>query len=457
MTASAAFTRCAFVSVALLLSPPALADVGAPPVIGPDVTSFELANGLDVVVIPDHRAPVVTHMIWYQVGSADEPEGKTGIAHFLEHLMFKGTSTYPEGEFSRVVGEIGGEENAFTTADYTAYYQRVAKEKLELVMGYEADRMANLMLTDENVIPERKVILEERAMRVEAEPGAQLGNAVDSVLYLRHPYGVPVIGWREDMEKLSKEDAIAFYDRFYTPNNAVLVVAGDVTADEVRGLAEKTYGAVPRRAEPPARDRLDARILDIPREVSHADPKVMQESVRISWLAPSYRLAEGDQGHALDLLAETLGGGMTSILFRDLVIDQKLATSVGAYYNSSAWDMGSFTVYAAPRDGVTLEAMRAALMTSLDNAIRNRLTEEEIGRAKARLEADTIYAQDSQVALARIFGTELITGGTVEDVQSWPAHIRAVPIAAVREAAAFLAPERSVTGYLRKASPGERS
>ncbi len=441
-------------AVALVILPAAThAEDNAPPRIGPDVTSFTLDNGLEVVVIPDHRAPVVTHMVWYKVGGADEFEGKSGIAHFLEHLMFKGTKTHPEGEFSRVVSEIGGDENAFTTADYTAYFQRVAKEHLPLVMSYEADRMQNLVLTDENVTPERQVVLEERNMRVESEPGAALANATDAILYLRHPYGVPVIGWREEIEKLDKTDAIAFYDRFYTPNNAVLVVAGDVTEAEVRAGVADTYAKVPRRAEPPPRDRPRAVELDVPRFVSKADPKVAQESVQISWLAPSYRLAGKGEAEALDVLSEALGGGPTSLLYRELVVDKKLAVAAGAYYQSDVRDMGRFTLYAAPRDGVSLEDLRAALLGALDGAVKTGLDDAAIARAKARLEADTIYAQDSQTSLARIFGTALVTGGSLDDVRDWPAHIRAVDLAAVKAAAGRFVPDRSVTGYLRAEKP----
>ncbi|ODN71730.1 M16 family metallopeptidase [Methylobrevis pamukkalensis] len=237
----------------------------------PGATSFTLGNGLEVVVIPDHRAPVVTHMVWYKVGASDEPVGKTGIAHFLEHLMFKGTLLHPAGEFSRVIAENGGEENAFTSSDYTAYYQRVAREHLGLMMTFEADRMSGLVLTDSNVLPERQVILEERNMRLDGEPSAILSASVDAVLNLGHPYGVPVIGWREDMETLSRQDAIAFYDRFYTPNNAVLVVAGDVEPDEVRRLAEDTYGKVPRRAEPERPLRPAPGKLRTPRSVELTD------------------------------------------------------------------------------------------------------------------------------------------------------------------------------------------
>lgn len=440
------------------VSPSARAEEAAPPQIGPDVTTFSLDNGLEVVVIPDHRAPVVTHMIWYKVGSADETEGKSGIAHFLEHLMFKGTRTHPEGEFSRVVGEIGGDENAFTTADYTAYFQRVAKEHLHLVMSYEADRMQNLVLTDENVIPERQVVLEERNMRVESEPGAALANAMDAILFLRHPYGVPVIGWREEIEKLDRTDAIAFYDRYYTPNNAVLVVAGDVTEADVKAAVADTYAKVARRAEPPPRERPRAVPIDVPRFVSKADPKVTQESVQIAWMAPSYRLAAQGEAEALDVLADALGGGPTSLLYRKLVVGDKLATAVGASYQSDVRDMAQFTLYAVPRPGVSLEDLRAALLKALAEAVEDQLDAGAVARTKARLEAATIYAQDSQVALARIFGSTLVTGGSVDDVRDWPSRVRAVDLAAVRAAAKWLDPDRSVTGYLRSApSEGGRS
>src|SRR5882672_1884408 len=217
--------------------------------------TFTLGNGLQVVVIPDHRTPVVTQMIWYKVGSADETPGKSGLAHFLEHLMFKGTSKHPVGEFSQTVLKIGGNENAFTSVDYTGYFQRVPREQLASMMEFEADRMTGLILKDENVLPERDVVLEEFNMRVANNPDARLSEQMMAALYLNHPYGRPIIGWRQEIEKLNREDALAFYKRFYTPNNAVVVVAGDVTGDEVKALTEKTYGKVARVAEVSARAR----------------------------------------------------------------------------------------------------------------------------------------------------------------------------------------------------------
>src|SRR4051795_13082861 len=208
------------------------------------VTPFTLPNGLQVVVIPDHRTPVVTQMIWYKVGSADETAGKSGLAHFLEHLMFKGTAKHPAGEFSETVRRLGGNENAFTSVDYTGYFQRLPREQLGKMMEFEADRMTGLILKDENVLPERDVVLEEFNMRVANSPESRLIEQIMAALYLNHPYGRPVIGWRQEIEKLGREDALAFYKRFYAPNNAILVVAGDVEARDVRLVAEKTFGVV---------------------------------------------------------------------------------------------------------------------------------------------------------------------------------------------------------------------
>ncbi|MCI0467830.1 MAG: insulinase family protein, partial [Beijerinckiaceae bacterium] len=216
---------------------------------GPAVSPARLANGLDIVVIEDHRAPVITHMIWYRNGSADDPLGKSGIAHFLEHLMFKGTKNHPRGQFSELIAGLGGQENAFTSNDYTAYFQRAAKEHLGVCMEYEADRMKNLVLTDEVVTPERDVVLEERRMRTDSDPAEQLGEAVQAALFTQHPYGRPIIGWEHEIESLGRADALAYYDRFYSPDNAILVVAGDVDASGVIELAEKYYGSIPGHRE----------------------------------------------------------------------------------------------------------------------------------------------------------------------------------------------------------------
>ena len=437
--------------LALMGSPlAALADSPpAAPVIGRDVTSFVLGNGLQVVVIPDRRAPVVTHMVWYKIGAADEPRLKSGIAHYLEHLMFKGTPTNPNGAFSKKVSQIGGQENAFTSSDYTAYFQRVSKEQLGLVMSLEADRMGNLVLSEATAKPELQVVLEERSMRTDSDPGALLGEAVDAALYVNHPYRIPVIGWRHEIETLTYKDAITFYDQHYTPNNAILIVAGDVDPASVRGLAEATYGKVARRAEAPERVRPQEPEPNSLRQVTYQDERVSQSSFRRAFLVPSERTAKPGESEALEVLAEILGPSTTSRMYRSLVLEQELATSAGGWYQSASWDDTKFMLYATPRDGVTLEQVRAAIDKIVTALATDGPTAEEVARAKHKVVADAVHAQDSQSSLARIFGASLATGSTVERIQTWPSRIYAVEPAAVKAVAQkFLTPERSVIGYL---------
>lgn len=437
----------AFIGCVLALSSPALAQTK-----GPDVSHFTLANGLEVVVIPDKRTPVVTHMVWYKVGAADEVPNKSGLAHFLEHLMFKGTAKNPAGRFSQVVATVGGQENAFTSSDYTGYYQRVGREHLKSVMEFEADRMTGLVLTDEVVLPERDVILEEQNQRVANNPGARLGEQVDAALFLNHPYGKPIIGWRHEMEKLSRDDAIAFYKRWYGPNNAILVIAGDVTAEQVRSLAEQTYGKVARRNEIPAtRTRAQEPPPVAPRSLTLADPRVEQPNVSRKYLVPSFATGARGESEALDVLAHILGSGSNSRLYRALVVDKKIAVGAGAYYSATALDMSTFGVYGTPRPGVTLQQVESEIDAAIAVLAEGGVTAEELERSKTRLIADATYARDNQASLARWYGEALTTGSKVEDIASWPDRMRAVTAEAVRDAAVrWLEKRRSVTGYLIK-------
>ncbi|WP_031269753.1 MULTISPECIES: insulinase family protein [unclassified Labrenzia] len=421
--------------------------------IAPNLESFTLDNGLQVVVIPDRRAPVVTHMIWYKVGSADEPEGQSGVAHFLEHLMFKGTHDHPNGEFSKMVADRGGQENAFTSTDYTAYFQKVAKQHLPLMMKLEADRMENLVLSDEVVTPERDVVLEERRMRVDSEPGSRLQEALNSITFVNHPYGSPVIGWQSEIEALNKEAAIAFYDRFYTPNNAVVVIAGDVDVDAVRKLAQETYGKVARRAEPGERLRPAEPPLAGERRIAVSDPRVRQESLSQIWIVPSQTTGEGRTPEALDILSYILGEGPSSRLHKALVLDQEAALSAGAYYQGSALDNGRFGLYAVPRPGYTLEDMERLITTELQKLLETGVTEEEVERARNSMVASAIYAQDSQSGLARLFGGALTTGQTIENVQTWPSQVQAVTPEDVLDAARTYLAGLPVVGELRMEPP----
>jgi zinc protease len=423
----------------------------AKPQAKPDIGHFTLPNGLEVVVIPDRRAPVVTHMVWYKVGAADETPGKSGLAHFLEHLLFKGTAKNPAGRFSKEIAAVGGQENAFTSQDYTGYFQRVAREHLKAMMEFESDRMTNLVLTDEQVQPELKVVLEEHNQRVANNPRARLSEQIDAALYLNHPYGRPVIGWRQEIEKLNREEALAFYKRFYTPNNAVLVIAGDVSTEEVRALAEETYGKVPKVAEIAPRLRPQEPTPAAARRLTLADPRVAQPSMHRAYLVPSSATARPSESEALEVLAFILGHGNTSRLYRALVEEQGLAVGAGGWYSGNALDATQFGVYGSPKPGVELQQLEAATDVVIDNLLANGVTAEEVERATSRLIAESVYAKDSQATMARWYGAALTSGGSVERVQSWPDRIRAVKPEAVHAAAkTYLDKRRSVTGYLVK-------
>lgn len=412
-----------------------------------DPETFTLKNGMAVVVIPNHRVPVVTHMVWYKVGSADEPPGKSGIAHFLEHLMFKGTRKLASGEFSRILARNGGRENAFTSHDYTGYYQSIAVDRLEMVMEMEADRMTNLVFDAKEVEPERQVIFEERRNRTGNNPSALLAEHVNATLYLNHPYRRPVIGWEHEIRGLTIADLMSFYRRWYVPNNAILVVAGDITAEELRPLAEKTYGRIPaaparlrvRPGEPPHRAA---------RRVTLKDPRVRQPSWSRTFLAPSYTEGATEHVYALQVLAEILGGA-TGPLYRSLVVEQKLAVSAGAYFEPDRLGPGTFGFYASPRPGVSMEKLEAAMEAELARVVDKGVTGKEARRAKGRLQAEAVYARDSLGTGARVLGGALAIGLTVEDVESWPERIGAVTVPEINAAARdVLGQAASVTALL---------
>ena len=423
--------------------------------LGANVSTFALDNGMQVVVIPDHRAPVVTHMVWYRVGAADEAARQSGNAHFLEHLMFKGTDKIPPGEFSKIVSRNGGQDNAFTSQDYTGYFQRVASDRLSLVMEIEADRMTNLVLTDKEVLPERDVVLEERRSRVDNNPGSRLNEQMNAAFYLSHPYGNPVIGWEHEIEDLNRETAIAFYKQYYAPNNAILIVAGDVTEQDVRTLAEKHYGPIKPMPELKPRQRATEPPHQAARRVVLRDARVDSPRYRRMYLAPSYRTAAPGEGPALEVLAQILGGGTTSRLYRQLVVEQKVAILAGSWFSGDFLDSGSFGLYGAPVPGTEVAALEAAMEKSMDDLIANGVTAEELEDAKKLLIADTIYAIDSQSTLARIFGVALTSGQSVQDVQEWPERIEKVTAEQVQAVAKkYLRVERSVTGVLLGVAPG---
>ncbi len=393
-----------------------------------------LDNGLEVIVVENHRAPVVTQMIWYKAGAMDKQPGKSGIAHFLEHLMFKGTETLAPGEFSATVQRNGGRDNAFTSQDTTVYHQSVASDRLDLIMRMEADRMRNLVLSKEVFEPEKLVILEERASRTDSSPGALLGEQTSAGLYLNHPYRLPIIGWRHEIEALTIDDALAFYRQYYAPNNAILIVAGDVTADDVFALAKTHFGPIapsdlpdrPHFTEPP---QLGEKVY------AYRDPRVRESSLSLRKLAPSYGEGDRDQVYALQVLMNILGSGNTSRLFRALVIEQRIALTAGGWYSPNARGPAEVGIWARPTPDKSLDDLKAAVREEVRKVIEDGVSEDEVSRAITRLQDAAATAMDSLAGPARAIGRARISGLTLPEIEAWPDRIGEVTAEQVNEAA----------------------
>lgn len=413
------------------------------------VTNFTLDNGMEVVVIEDHRAPVVVHMVWYKAGSADEKPGVSGVAHFLEHLLFKGTKNLDPGEFSATVSRNGGSDNAFTSSDYTAYFQRVAADRLELMMRMESDRMVNLQLDENDIATERDVIIEERNQRVENNPSALFREQKDAVQYLNHSYGIPVIGWQNEMLELDLDAAQDYYDTYYAPNNAVLVVAGDVNPDEVRDLAKTYYGVIPANPDLPERIRAAEPRQMAERRLTFEDARVAQPYVSRSYLAPERDSGAQEQAAALTLLAELLGGGQTSVMAEKLQFDSQTAVHTSAYYRGKSLDDTTINFFVVPAPGVTLQQAEDAFDEVLQEFMETGVDTAHLDRIKMQARASEIYARDDVNAIANRYGQALTQGLTVEDVQAWPDIIQAVTPQDIMSAATeVLVSRTSVTGWL---------
>ncbi|WP_371931008.1 M16 family metallopeptidase [Roseovarius sp. MMSF_3281] len=413
------------------------------------VTAFTLDNDMEVVVIEDHRAPVVVHMVWYKAGSADEKPGVSGVAHFLEHLLFKGTETLDPGELSATVSRNGGSDNAFTSHDYTAYFQRVAADRLELMMRMESDRMVNLQLDESDIATERDVIIEERNQRVENNPGALFREQKSAAQYLNHRYGVPIIGWQHEMQQLDLADALEYYETYYAPNNAVLVVAGDVQPGEVRKLAETYYGAIPANPELPERSRAKEPRQMAERRLAYEDSRVAQPYVTRSYLAPERDSGAQEKAAALTLLADILGGGSTSVMAEKLQFDDQIAVHTSAYYRGKSLDQTTLNFYVVPAPGVTLDQAEDGLDRVLTEFLETGVDRAQLDRIKMQVKASQIYARDDVNALANRYGRALTQGLTVEDVQAWPEILQAVTPEDIMAAAHdVLDRKNSVTGRL---------
>lgn len=431
--------------------------IPAPPAQAAEPSVFRLDNGLEILVLEDHRAPVVVQMLWYRVGAADEPAGSSGIAHFLEHLLFQGTESMAAGEFSQTVARNGGSDNAFTSWDYTGYFQRIAADRLELMMQMEADRMRNLLLTEEDVLTERNVILEERAQRTDSDPSALFSEQMQAALWLNSPYRVPVIGWRHEIEQLDRGDALDFYRRYYAPNNAVLIVAGDVEAEEVLELAKKHYGPLEPTPGLTARIRPQEPPQLSERRLSMSDPRVAQPYVIRQYVVPARKAGDQREAAVLKMLAAVLGGSATtSVLGEKLQFESQTAVYSSAWYSDMAYDDSTFGLYVMPAEGVSLAEAEAALDQVIAEFIDTGVDEAQWERIKFQLRAAQVYEDDSVASQARKYGAALTSGLTVEDVAAWPDLLQDISRDEVREAAReWLDKRRAVTGWLMPADKSE--
>jgi zinc protease len=425
--------------------------------------TYTLANGLQVVLIPNHRAPVAMQMVWYKVGRADEVSGKSGLAHFLEHLMFKGSKNVPSGELSKRIRAMGGNDNAFTTDDFTAYHQTVAVDKLEAAMNMEADRMSSILLPPDQFEHERQVVLEERRMRTENDPSSYFMDQMRYALYPGHPYAIPIIGWKPEIEKLTLEDARAWHDKWYTPNNAILVVTGDLTLEQLKPMVERTYGKVashpltradlPTIAEFPGENRMTLR-----------DPRIREPLFIRMYRVPSFTQNK-QEALALDVLQEIMSGNSSTRLYQNLVVAKKVATSANFGYDDTARGPSIFSASVSPADGKTLEEAEAAYDDEIKKLVDGGVTDAELAGAKTRIRDSIAFLHDSLATPAHVIGQALATGMSLDDIEYWPDEIDTVTADQVKAVAAkYLIPRTKaedkpnyITGYIMAArrQPGE--
>ena len=429
-------TVVVFLLVVSLLAPP-----GAPA--ADRVVAATLDNGLRVLLLEDHRSPIVSFQVWYRVGSRNEQRGATGIAHFLEHMMFKGTPTRGPKQFARLVEENGGQDNAFTSQDVTSYFVDIAADKLDLVIELEADRMQNLLLDAKQIAAEREVVIEERRTRTEDDPGGFLGEEVSSVAFKAHPYGYPIIGWMEDIKRITPAEIRAFYQTYYLPNNAMVVAVGAFQAPAALQKIRRSFGRIPRGRTPPP-------VLAVePPQNGERRVTVRKEAelpvVYLGWHVPNQR---SDDAPALEVLSTILSGGRASRLYRDLVYQRQLALEAGGDYSYFSIDPNLFWFWATPMPGQTPETLEAELSRHMERLKAEPVTEEELARAKNQIESAFVFQEDSVHRRAALLARfELIGGHALKD--SFITRIRAVTVADLtRVAGAWFAPERKSVGVL---------
>ena len=413
-----------------------------------DSKEFFLDNGLRVVLIENNRAPVVTQMIWYNVGSVDESYGKSGLAHFLEHLMFKGTKNFPDNYFSKFISSNGGSENAFTSFDYTAYYQTIPSEKIEQIIELEADRMQNLTLTKEQVSTERKVILEERYQRIDSRPPSILDESLRKSLFPNHTYGTPIIGWEHEIKSLKFDDIFNFYKKYYVPHNATVVLSGAISLEKAKKLTKKYYGQI--KSNMKSIDRLslsDPKILTNSR-ITYNNPDIKQKIWKRIYKVSSYKESI-KEGIALDIGLKILAGGSTSILYDEFVKKRKIVSAIGGYYQGMTRDKGTVYFYAIPNKDIAILELEKLIEEKMFDALNNKITKEKFEIQKNNYEYEAIYLRDSSFQPAQIIGEALTIGMSLDEIENWNENLKNLTIKDVKTALEkFLNNKNYVTGIL---------
>ena len=391
-----------------------------------EIQEFKLDNGLKIVVQEDHRAPVVVSQVWYRAGALDEVNGKTGVAHVLEHMMFKGTKEVPAGQFSRLVAAAGGKENAFTAQDQTTYYQQLEKSQLPLSLRLEADRMANLNFSNEEFAKEIKVVMEERRWRTEDKPQSKVSEQFNSTIYHVHPYGRPVVGWMNDLENMTADDAREWYKNWYAPNNATLVVVGDVNAADVLKLAKQYFGKLKPHALPARKPQIEPEQKGERRVVVKAPAKLPY--VLMGFHVPALQDADKDvDPYALEILAAVLNGNASARLNQNLVRESQIAVDVDAGYDMIQRGRHSiFVLDATPSEGKTVADLEAAILQEIEKIKTTGVTEEELLRVKAQVIAADVYQRDSMFYQAMQIGQLETAGFSWRLLQDYPAKLQAV-------------------------------
>lgn len=413
-----------------------------------DSKEFFLDNGLRVVLIENNRAPVVTQMIWYNVGSVDESYGKSGLAHFLEHLMFKGTKNFPDNYFSKFISSNGGSENAFTSFDYTAYYQTIPSEKIEQIIELEADRMQNLTLTKEQVSTERKVILEERYQRIDSRPPSILDESLRKSLFPNHTYGIPIIGWEHEIKSLKFDDIFNFYKKYYVPHNATVVLSGAISLEKAKKLTKKYYGQIKSNMKSIDRQSLsDPKILTNSR-ITYNNPDIKQKIWKRIYKVSSYKESI-KEGIALDIGLKILAGGSTSILYDEFVKKRKIVSAIGGYYQGMTRDKGTVYFYAIPNKDIAILELEKLIEEKMFDALNNKITKEKFEIQKNNYEYEAIYLRDSSFQPAQIIGEALTIGMSLDEIENWNENLKNLTIKDVKTALEkFLNNKNYVTGIL---------